>query len=281
MFNKNKKSTHIVKKRQATREQKRTKRNAKKLTNRFNDIYQIFLKFIWKPKLLLSSSIVFMSLYIYSHINLDTVLPIQSLKIEGEFEFLNKQQLQNKAEPVVNGGFLNVNLSAIRNTLVDLPWVESVSVRRQWPDTLLVRVIEQKPVVLWGEDGVISAKGKLFSPQVKPNLNLPHLFGPQGQHQIMLKELARMQAWLLDTGLLIKNIELNARRSWILTMTSGMELRLGREQMHERLNRFVSVYKETLEAEMLKRTKFKNAGHEIKYIDMRYTNGFSVAWKEA
>jgi len=146
-----------------------------------------------------------------------------------------------------------------------------VSVRRQWPDSLLVRVIEKKPVVLWGENGVISAKGELFMPSQKLALKLPHLSGPDGQHKIMLKELARMQAWLIETGLHIEKINLNARRSWTLTMSTGMELRLGREQMHERLNRFVSVYKETLETEK----------REIKHIDMRYTNGFAVAWKEA
>lgn len=281
MFNKNKKSTRAVKNRQAIRGKSSTKRNTKKLANRFNDVSQAMFKFIWKPKLLLSTSVIFVGLYIYNYANLDTVLPIQTLKIEGEFKFLNKKQLQKQAEPVVNGGFFNVNLSAVRKVLVNLPWVESVSVRRQWPDTLLVRVIEQKPVVLWGEDGVISVKGELFVPRVNSDLNLPHLFGPQGQHQVMLKELARMQAWLLETGLLIKNIELNARRSWILTMTSGMELRLGREQMHERLNRFVSVYKEKLQTEMQNKSRFKNAGREIKYVDMRYTNGFAVAWKEA
>jgi len=262
-----KKGRAAVKNSQAVVGRRIKRRDVGRVSNRLKEI----LIYMWKPKLISVLAIFVMMLFSYNYIDLDNLFPIQSVKIEGEFEFLDKNQLRDQALPVVNGGFFNVNLPAVRNALVDLPWVEDVSVRRLWPDKLLVRVIEKKPVVLWGDQGVISAKGKLFTPIKKPTVELPHLSGPQGQHKEMLQELARMQAWLLETGLYIKSVDLNARRSWTLTMTSGMELRLGRKQMHERLNRFVSVYKETLEIEK----------REIKHIDMRYTNGFAVAWKEA
>jgi len=256
-----------VKNRQAVAGRRIKKRDVGKISNRLKEI----LVYMWRPKTISASVVILLMLLSYNSIELDNLFPIQSVKIEGEFDFLDKNQLRDQAIPVVNGGFFNVNLPDVRNVLVNLPWVEDVSVRRLWPDKLLVRVIEKQPVVLWGDNGVISTKGKLFTPLNKPTVELPHLTGPQGQHKIMLQELARMQAWLLETGLYIKSVDLNARRSWTLKMTSGMELRLGREQMHERLNRFVSVYKETLEIEK----------REIKHIDMRYTNGFAVAWKEA
>jgi cell division protein FtsQ len=87
----------------------------------------------------------------------------------------------------------------------------------------------------------------------------------------MFKELARMQAWLLETGLYIKEMQLDARRSWTLIMENGIELRLGRNNMYERLQRFASVY----------RNNFQSETRKIEHIDMRYTNGFAVAWKEA
>lgn len=253
--------------RQAVKGQKIKKRNISRV---FNNISTIAVYF-WKPKLISAVISMFLIVLTYNQINIDRVLPIKSVKIEGEFNYLDKEQLSKHASPVVNGGFFNVDLPAVRNALVYLPWVEDVSVRRQWPDQLLVRVIEKQPVVYWGENGVLSSKGKLFVPVKKPDITLPHLKGPEGQHEVMLKEMARMQAWLLETGLHIQNMELNARRSWTLKMTTGIELRLGREQMHERLNRFVSVYKSNLQTEK----------REIKHIDMRYTNGFAVAWKEA
>ncbi len=256
-----------VRKGQAVRGKKIKKRKIEKFFNRATDIFT----YIWKPKLISVVFVLAILLVTYNKINLNEALPIQSVKIEGEFEFLEKEQLREQAIPVVKGGFFNVNLPSVRNALTGLPWVEDISIRRQWPDQLLIRVIEKTPVVYWGEKGVLSSRGELFMPGKKLTIKLPHLSGPQGQHKIMLKELARMQAWLLETGLRIQNMQLNERRSWTLTMLSGMELRLGREQVHERLNRFVSVYKDALQIEK----------REIKHIDMRYTNGFAVAWKEA
>jgi cell division protein FtsQ len=226
---------------------------------------------IWRPKLLLLSIFVVSGSILVTQINMQKVLPISSVKIEGEFKYLDKEQLRKQAMPVVDGGFFSVDLSAVRNVFISLPWVEDVSVRRQWPDQLLVRVIEKKPVVYWGDNAVLSAKGVLFIPGKKLSENLPYLKGPEGLHKTMFQELARMQAWLLETGLHIQRMSLDERRSWTLKMTDGIELRLGREKMHQRLQRFASVYKNNFQSEIRK----------IKHIDMRYTNGFAVAWTEA
>ena len=228
-------------------------------------------RIFWQPKLLLLSLFVISALLMVTQINLHQVLPISSVKIEGEFNYLDKEQLRMQTMPVVNGGFFSVDLAAVRNVLNSLSWVEDVSVRRQWPDQLLVRVIEKKPVVYWGENAVLSSKGVLFIPETKLSENLPYLHGPEGLHKTMFQELARMQAWLLETGLHIQHMSLDERRSWTLKMTDGIELRLGRKKMHQRLQRFASVY----------RNNFQSETRKIKHIDMRYTNGFAVAWKEA
>ena len=226
---------------------------------------------LWRPKLLSLAILVISVSTLAVNIDMQKILPISSVKIEGEFKYLDKEQLQNQAMPVVDSGFFSVDLSAVRNVFISLPWVEDVSVRRQWPDQLLVRVIEKKPVVYWGDKALLSAKGVLFVPEKKLSENLPYLNGPDGLHKTMFQELARMQAWLLETGLHIQSMSLDERRSWTLKMTDGIELRLGREKMHQRLQRFASVYKNNFQSEVRK----------IKHIDMRYTNGFAVAWTEA
>ena len=205
-------------------------------------------------------------------ISLTDVMPIESVQIEGEFRYLNKQNLQNSALPYVSGGFFSVNLDKVRNHLIDLPWVEDVSIRRQWPNALRIRVMEKQPVAFWGDKQILSSRGSLFEPQSIDNgMRLPVLNGPTGQHQNMLKELSRMQAWLIDTGLIITQINQDERRSWTVIMESGLELRLGRNNQHQRLHRFVDVYNERLMGQK----------QNIKYIDMRYTNGLAVAWKNA
>lgn len=227
--------------------------------------------FVYRPKLFFIAMFMLLVMALYQKLTMSTVLPISSVKIEGEFKYLDKEQLREHAMPVVDGGFFSVDLVAVRNVLIELPWVEDVSVRRQWPDQLLVRVMEKQPVVFWGEDAVLSSKGDLFSPGRTLSERLPRMSGPEGLHGSMFKELARMQAWLLETGLYIQEMKLDPRRSWTLIMENGIELRLGRNNMYERLQRFASVY----------RNNFQSETRKIEHIDMRYTNGFAVAWKEA
>ena len=42
------------------------------------------------------------------------------------------------------------------NSFAALPWLADVSVSRHWPDGVVVRITEHRPVALWGEDGVLA-----------------------------------------------------------------------------------------------------------------------------
>jgi cell division protein FtsQ len=239
---------------------------------RFYQQFMLLVKNPWLGKLSLLVLLAGGLLAGLQQLNLSTVLPIESVQIEGEFRYLDKRKLQDSALPHVSGGFFSVNLDRIRNHLVELPWVEDVSIRRQWPNALRIRVMEKQPVAFWDDSEILSSRGSLFQPEViDQDLRLPRLSGPGGQHKNMLMELGRMQAWLADTGLVIEHIIQDERRSWILTMQSGLELRLGRNDQHQRLHRFIDVYTD----------KLMGQKQNIKHIDMRYTNGLAVAWKKA
>jgi cell division protein FtsQ len=111
----------------------------------------------------------------------------------------------------------------------------------------------------------------LFVPGKIGALALPKLDGPEGLEKNLLQELSSMQTDLASTGQQIQMIRVDARRSWTLLMASGLELRLGREDEHLRLQRFVAVYATHLQSKV----------EQIKHIDMRYTNGLSVAWRRS
>ena len=111
----------------------------------------------------------------------------------------------------------------------------------------------------------------LFVPGQIGALALPKLDGPEGLEKTLLQELGSMQTELANTGQQIQMIRVDARRSWTLVMASGLELRLGREDEHLRLQRFVDVYGEY----------FQQRLEQIKHVDMRYTNGLSVAWRHS
>jgi len=195
-------------------------------------------------------------------------LPIKQVHIEGEFLRLDTNRMQELVSDKVRGGFFNINVAAIRNTLMALPWVKEVSVHRIWPDGLRVVVNEQTAVVKWNETGLLNDQGHYFAPEKDsfPN-GLPMLEGPEDSQELLLKRLKLLKQFY---GLSVVRLRLNERRAWQFQLDSGLSVVLGRKDFESRIDRFVHVV-------------IKNMGEKLsqaREIDMRYTNGFAVRWKQ-
>ena len=85
-----------------------------------------------------------------------------------------------------------------------------------------------------------------------------------------MKEYQAMQGMLEPLGLRISHLTMNERRAWSLYLNNGLQLRLGRNDAHLRLLRFVRVYAKVLKPQQDK----------IDSVDLRYTNGFAVRWRD-
>ncbi|MGB7392491.1 cell division protein FtsQ/DivIB, partial [Marinomonas sp.] len=75
---------------------------------------------------------------------------------------------------------------------------------------------------------------------------------------------------LSSTSLRIEKLSLELRGAWNITFTNGVKVKLGREEILERLQRFIAVYKSDLSGRI----------DQISSIDARYPHGVAVAWKE-
>lgn len=197
-------------------------------------------------------------------------LPLKTVRVEGAFTHVSKQELQQAVTDAVSGGFLTVNVAAIRAAAQRLPWVRDASVRRVWPDALRVNVTEQIPVANWGGQGLVNADGEIFTPPAASfPPNLPELRGPQGSAPAVLAQYRAMDKTLAPLGLRIARLELDERRAWRATLDNGMELMLGRADAYARLLRFAQVYHGLLAAQ----------APRVARVDLRYSNGLAVRWK--
>lgn len=195
-------------------------------------------------------------------------LPIKHVHIEGKFLRLDTNRMQELVSDKVRGGFFNINVVAIRNTLMALPWVKEVSVHRIWPDGLRVVVNEQTAVARWNETGLLNDQGHYFAPDKDsfPN-GLPMLDGPEDSQKLLLDRFNLLKQF---HGLSVVHLRLNERRAWQFELDSGLSVVLGRKDFESRIDRFVYMV-------------IKNMGEKLsqaKEIDMRYTNGFAVRWKQ-
>lgn len=199
-------------------------------------------------------------------------LPIRSVKVEGEFRYLAQQDVFEALGGLASGGFFNVDVHAVKVAAESLPWVDSASVRRTWPDTLRLVITEQVPLAIWGTNQVVNIRGELFQPQLTglPE-KLPTFVGPDGAGQKVAEHFQSLSKKMKEIDLHISELKLTERRSWHMRLTNGLHLLLGKGINDERLERFVSAYPKLLGEKIA----------QVESVDLRYTNGFAVSWKKA
>lgn len=220
--------------------------------------------------LLLMSVAVFVSEYDWQMVKTKTYLPIEDIKIEGRFENLMQADIQKTVKSVLHGGYFTVDIGAIQHALMGLPWVEEVSVRRQWPAGLNISVTEKQAIARWGENRLISDKGTVFSPDaVLLDTTIPYLDGPDNLHKIVWFFLKDTNKKIKKLDVVVKRLVLDKRRSWEMQLSNNLIVKLGRESTENRLQRFIKVFS------LDEAPKMQN----IESIDLRYPNGFAMRMK--
>lgn len=223
----------------------------------------------WRQLTILSLAVATIALsYRFSAELLDQ--PISAITIEGPFQRVSALQIEAAISDELASGFLSANLSVIQELLVALPWIDQANVVRRWPGSLEITVTEQIPAACWGERGLLNTRGELFVTDARHvPAELPRLSGPEGQYSTVATRYLDIREKLIPAGLDVRRIHVDSRGAWEMTLANGIDVRLGRRDVGERIQTFLDVV-----ANIVSRRE-----PEIEFVDMRYGNGFSIGWK--
>ncbi|SPP32251.1 Cell division protein FtsQ [Arsenophonus endosymbiont of Aleurodicus floccissimus] len=197
--------------------------------------------------------------------------PISKLVITGERHYTRDDNVRKAILALgMPGTFMTIDVNAIQNQIKTIPWIRQVTVRKQWPDELKIHLAEYKPYAKWNDTFFINAEGSVFSLPALLNFkgNFLMLYGPQGSQQEVLEMYHVMQQQLASYNFSIKSVSMTDRRAWQLVLANDIRLNIGKQDIKERLNRFVELYP------LLKQVTDKRIG----YIDLRYGSGAAVGW---
>ena len=185
---------------------------------------------------------------------------IDSIVISGPFQRVTALTIEEAISAELDAGFLGADLRRMRNKIQELPWIDQALVARRWPSRIAITVTEQVPAAIWGEQGLLNVRGELFVEKARHvPAELPRLSGPPDRSA----DVARSY---LD----VRRVELDPRGAWQMTLTNGVEIRLGRRDVAERTDLFVDVVANVI----------TGRAADIAYVDMRYSNGFTIGWKD-
>ena len=244
---------------------KSNKKNKKKSFTFFKNFNQGKKRSHFKPFLLIFF-ILFVFGFIYDSIN----QPITSINIEGDLKRISKKGIETVVLELQNQGFLLVNQSKYKDKLEAIDWVKSVKINKQWPNTINLIVIEDDVIGLWNERLLLNSSGELYAldQRVVPD-ELIQFFGPEDRENEVYTKYKLYNDELATRGILIEEIQLGLRGSWVITVRPSIKIKLGKEDTEERFERFLTIWDQSL----LENFEL------ISYIDLRYSEGFVIKRK--
>jgi cell division protein FtsQ len=192
------------------------------------------------------------------------IFPVREMRITGDVHHVTRDQVQAIVQRELLGNFFTLDLARARSAFEKLPWVRQASLRRRWPDGLDVQVEEHIALGRWGSMALVNTHGEVFF--AASDARLPVLTGPDSTSTEVVSRFNAFSASLSAIGRSVVDVELSARRAWVLKLDDGMVLKLGREDVEGRVARFCDAYPRSIA-----RLKQQPA-----YVDLRYANGFAV-----
>ncbi len=192
------------------------------------------------------------------------VFPLRAVELVAAPQRVSTELLEEVVREQVRGNFFTVDLERTRQAFEKLPWVRKVSVRRKFPWSLEVEIEEQAALARWNGTALVNTHGEVFAATTEQVL--PAFVGQPDTSEQVTRLYGELSAVLQPVQRQIAQISLSPRFAWQVKLDNGLVLELGREQMQQRMERFVAVYPYSLA------TLARAANH----VDLRYRNGFAA-----
>jgi cell division protein FtsQ len=203
--------------------------------------------------------------------NLDAII------ITGSTDHSDVSSIRNIMTDNISGNFYNTDLTTAKRIFESMPWINHAVVKRVYPSLIEVRLSEYRAKAVWGsrEDmKLVDESGSLFEVNTGDDdyESLPQLIGPEGQGKLMLDMYKNVSNAFSPLNNGLKNLELNARGSWIATLDGGAHIELGRGNKFEVIDR---VTKFSMSAEKML-TKLNKKTIDLQYVDLRHSDGYAL-----
>ncbi len=201
---------------------------------------------------------------------MEALLPIRTIQLAGSFENLDQGEVERTLRPYIGQGFFSLDIHEMQQQLRRKSWTDSVSVRRIWPDKLRVTITEKKPVARWDDEHLLSSRAKVYAADAAAFGHLPVVNGVNHEPEWVMRRFYRLEARFAEVDERLVAMRVDSRGAIDIELINGLEIKLGRSNIEHKLERLISIYQQ----QILPRRE------QIDRLDLRYANGFAVAWKK-
>ncbi|MBI4125121.1 MAG: FtsQ-type POTRA domain-containing protein [Deltaproteobacteria bacterium] len=173
---------------------------------------------------------------------------LRQIEVVGRLEKVTMQEIVEAADLHTGVNLFSLNLQAVEAKILRLPWIRSVSIRRQVPGTLWIHVIEQRPkaLLLDGRLYFVSDEGAVFKGlEREPDRDLPVITGMKGGEDLQTAlRLIDFFEEKNDLGVFgLSEIHYNAAAGYsVVTLQGPLEVKLGRVDFEKKLERLKKIW---------------------------------------
>jgi cell division septal protein FtsQ len=208
------------------------------------------------------------------------VLQVEAIEV-SKLRHLSRDEVVELTGVRPGDSMLGLRLRRIGEQLAKNPWIESVQVRRYFPHSLSIEVVEREPVAVinMGFLYYMDAKGEVFKPLTQgDSLNFPVITGiteeelardPKGTKEMLTGAVALMNMLKKGSSFTLADVsEIHIDKGFgltLFTVAGGVPVRLGTEGYEAKLARFATVYGE-----------LKEQMAAVEYIDCDYQDKIIV-----
>ena len=224
----------------------------------------------WSLRLITLGMVLPLGFFAWASLN----RPITLVKVSGNLTVEERTVIGERLSTSLEKNLLDVNLETIKNGLEVISWIKDASIRRVWPSELEVHVTREQPVAKWGDNGYLTAQGKVITLKASSGsisgLPIFNCHSASPTEAIALYRL--MNDALISSNGHIISLTQSELGDWAADLSFdsylGPRVILGSDHLVDRMKRFLLVYSH------VGIDQFSRVG----YVDARYSSGVAVGW---
>jgi cell division protein FtsQ len=203
---------------------------------------------------------------------------MRAIEVRGDLQHVTSASVRAAIAGRLKGNYFTMRLDETRRVMERVPWVAQASVRRVWPDRLLVTLVEHHALGVWNDGRLLSDAGLLFvanPAEAEVHGALPAFEGPEAVARDAARRYYEFAAMVAPLGMKIASIDVSDRRSWTVEVAgidgAATRLELGRDTdalaLNDRLAQVVAAFPMVA----------ARVGGTPQSIDARYPNGLAAS----
>jgi len=176
----------------------------------------------------------------FNKTNKSIFFSIKNIEIKDIY-FLSSKEIESSLSNIKNKNLLFVSNDYIQSKLVEYDFISSFQVKKVFPNTLVIKIKEKKPVAIHFDgkkNFYISENGDFINfIALEKYKNLPFVFGKNIDFGIFFQNMKKINFPLSE----VKSYHYFDIGRWDITFKNGKILKLPKQNYEEILEKFISI----------------------------------------